>query len=101
MPIYMKYEGVEGDVTAKGYTGWIEVHSFQWGCSRHLETTTGAAGRRAAGAATVGEVVISKEHDNASGKVFNFAVLGGEGKKVKIDFLHEDNSIYCQYELEE
>jgi type VI protein secretion system component Hcp len=29
MPIYMQYEGVSGEVTAKGHEGWIELQSVQ------------------------------------------------------------------------
>ncbi len=35
MPIFMKMEGVSGDVTYKGYEGWIPVDAVSWG----LETT--------------------------------------------------------------
>ena len=31
MPIFMKFEGVDGNVTAKGYEKWIEVQSMQFG----------------------------------------------------------------------
>jgi type VI protein secretion system component Hcp len=29
MPIYMQYEGVSGEVTAKGHEGWVELQSVQ------------------------------------------------------------------------
>lgn len=31
MPIYMRYEGVDGDVVTKGYEKWIELESCVWG----------------------------------------------------------------------
>ncbi len=34
MPIYLKYDGIDGDVTAEGHEKWIELNSFQWGVGR-------------------------------------------------------------------
>jgi type VI secretion system secreted protein Hcp len=31
MAIYMKYDGVTGNVTESGHTGWIELSSFRRG----------------------------------------------------------------------
>jgi type VI secretion system Hcp family effector len=33
-PIYMKFDGIDGDVTAQGHQGWIDIESYQWGASR-------------------------------------------------------------------
>ena len=33
-PIYMKYAGISGDVTAAGFQGDIELNAFQWGVGR-------------------------------------------------------------------
>src|SRR5258706_6606126 len=40
-PIYMQYEGIKGDVTAKGHEGWVELSSFQWGIGRGITSPTG------------------------------------------------------------
>jgi type VI secretion system secreted protein Hcp len=33
-PIYMKYDGIDGDVAARGREGWIEVQSYSWGAAQ-------------------------------------------------------------------
>lgn len=44
MPIYMKYDGIDGDVTAQGHERWMEVYSFSWGVNRALGFSGGGGG---------------------------------------------------------
>lgn len=89
MPIYMKYEGIDGAATGK-YKGWIELESCQMG-------NYGAVG---AGRISVSEVIVSKFTDKASAHLFKES-LSGTGKKVVIDFIQEGESApYLSIELE-
>ena len=40
MPIFMHYDGIDGNVTAKGYEKWIEVQSFQFGSGRGISRSS-------------------------------------------------------------
>jgi type VI secretion system secreted protein Hcp len=42
--IYMYIDGVNGDVTAKGYEGWINVSTVQEGMSQVVDLRTGGGG---------------------------------------------------------
>jgi type VI secretion system secreted protein Hcp len=84
MPIYMNFEGIEGQVTAVGFEKQIELESFQLGVNRHI-STGGHGGNREAAAPSVSEVVITKSQDGASADLFKGALFG-EGKKVVITF---------------
>ena len=75
MPIYMKYDGVDGDVTAEGHKDWINLHTVSWGSSRNV-TTSGEAGQRQKSAIQMREVVISKDRDHASGKLWREHLMG-------------------------
>lgn len=102
MPIYMKYDGIDGAVTAAGHEKWIELQSCQMGVNRHVSTPTGRGANRESSVPTVSEIVITKEQDCASTELFK-AALQGEGKKVKIDFCKTDKDkfeTYLQLELE-
>ena len=69
MPIYMKFEGIEGPVTGK-YKGWIELQSCQIGI-----------GRSGGGSApSASEIVVTKFLDSASTHLMREAV-SGTGKK--------------------
>jgi type VI secretion system secreted protein Hcp len=102
MAIYMKYDGVDGDVTAAGHEKWIELHSCQLGVHRNVTSGAGRGVNREAAAPSVSEIVVTKDQDCASTGLFK-ASLWGEGKKVKIDFCKTDqNKVenYLQMELE-
>ncbi|HRH46779.1 MAG TPA: type VI secretion system tube protein Hcp [Pyrinomonadaceae bacterium] len=98
MPIYMKYEGVEGEAKGK-YKGWIELESCQLGVNRNINSPMGRGAEREAGAPNIGEIVITKRQDGASTKLFRES-LNGAGKKVTIVFADKDGNEYLKLELE-
>jgi type VI secretion system secreted protein Hcp len=101
MPIYMKYTGIDGDVTAEGHEKWIECNSFQWGIGRGISSPTGGSADREASAPSVSEVVITKAQDQATVKVVD-AGFQGEGVAVTIDFCKTDKGkleTFLQYTL--
>jgi len=98
----MKFEGVKGDVTAEGYTDWIEVNSFQWGLGRGISTPVGGTKDREATAPSVSEVVITKNSDVATTGLMQKA-LTGDGAKVTFDFCKTDKdklTKYYEFELQ-
>ncbi len=102
MPIYMKYDGIDGNVTATGHEKWIELDSCQLGVHRNITNPTGRGENREASVPAVSEIVVTKQGDAASTNLFR-AALWGEGKKVKIDFCKTDKDKfepYLQLELE-
>lgn len=102
MPIFMKYDGIDGDVTAAGHEKWIELNSLQFGANRHVTNPTAGSSDREASAPSVSEIVVTKVTDAASTNLFR-ASLFGEGKSVKIDFCKTDKDAfepYLQLELE-
>lgn len=84
MPIYMKYDGVDGDVTAESHEQWIGIQSVSWGSSRGV-SVSGVASDRTQSVVQVREVVITKERDSSSGKLWK-EHLGKTGKTVTIDW---------------
>src|SRR6516165_887600 len=101
MPIYMKYDSVDGDVTAAGHEKWIEVNSFQWGVGRGISSPTGGSTDREASAPSVSEIVVTKPTDVASTKLLDES-LEGEGQDVTIDFCKTDKGqleVYLTYTL--
>lgn len=96
MPIYMKYGDIAGDVTEKSHTGWIEVHSFQWGIGRGISSPVGGSTDREASAPSVSEIVVTKDQDIASAKLIE-AGLVGEGVAVQFDFVKTNKGELEQY----
>jgi type VI secretion system secreted protein Hcp len=96
MPIYMKYDGIDGSVSAAGHEKWIELHSCQLGINRHINNPTGRGVNREAAVPHVGEIMVTKHSDCASTNLFR-AALWGEGKKVKIEFCKTDKDKFEPY----
>ena len=92
MPIYMGFfdapnvlnRNLRGNVTAKGYEGWIELESAQMGANR---TVPSAAGK-GAGKVHVSEIQVTKLQDAASSALFRES-LQGKGKMVVIAFVKD------------
>lgn len=102
MPIFMHYDGIDGNVTAKGYEKWIEVNSFQFGAGRGISTPTGGAENREASAASVSEVTVTKAMDKSSPKLFEASLIGEAGKTVKIVMTRTGKELkeLCIYKFE-
>jgi type VI secretion system secreted protein Hcp len=83
MPIYMKYDGIDGAVTSAGFDKWIELESCQMGVNRNI--SSGAKGNRESSTPSFSDISITKHQDAASTGLFT-ASLFGEGKKVDIAF---------------
>ncbi len=103
MPIYMKYDGIDGDTTAQGHEKWIELNSFQWGVGRGISSPVGASADRESSAPSISEITVTKLQDIATTKLLDEA-LQGEGKNVQIDFVKTDGKkleTYMTYKLED
>jgi type VI secretion system Hcp family effector len=90
MPIYMKFHGVPGSVTAKSHDGWIELEKVKWGSDRAV-TTSGEASRRSAkGRVSIQPLMITKKTDSSSGGLLQAHFTNGGmdlGKDVTIHWV--------------
>ena len=82
MPIYMKYEGIEGPVTGK-YKGWIQLQSCEL---LHRGPRDN-------------EVVVTKLQDSTSPRLLDESIRS-QGKKVTIDFISDVEAPYMSLEME-
>ena len=101
MPIYMKFEGIEGDVTAEGHKKWIDLNSMQWGVGRGISSPTGQAAEREASAPSISEVTITKMMDKTTPLLFTQSLIG-DGKKVEIHLVKTSKDkleTYMEYVL--
>lgn len=101
MPIYMNYDGIEGEITAAGHEKWIELTNFSWGEARGLTGGQGGSTRES-GTVSISDVVITKMADCASPKLFIAGATGTVDKVVKIDFVRTakgEEQVYMQYTL--
>lgn len=83
MAIYLKIEGIDGNVESKGHEKWIECQSMQWGVGRGISTRVGSGLDREASAPSISEVSVTKLMDQASPKIFTESCVG-KSKKVEL-----------------
>jgi type VI secretion system secreted protein Hcp len=101
MAIYVKIDGVEGDVTAAGHEGWINCDSMSWGVSRAIGNPTGSAKERESTAPMVQDVSLSKAMDSATPLLFQEACVG-KSKPVEIHLVQtgaDQLDSYMEYKL--
>jgi type VI secretion system secreted protein Hcp len=64
-PIYMHYEGIDGDVAAADHQNWIEVQSYSWGATQPSATMVMGTGAPPTGNGP-GVLTIRKRVDKAT-----------------------------------
>lgn len=100
MALFMKIDGITGSAAEAGHTGWISIHSAQFGIGRSISQHAGGGANREAGLPSVSEVTVSKTMDNASIELFGWSVAKLDAKTIKIDFVTTgDSDPFVTYEL--
>ena len=102
MPIFLKYDGIDGEATTTGFEKWIEVNSFQFGVGRGISSAYGQSTRESS-IASVSEISLTKPSDGSSPKLMVAALTGTLDKKVTISMVRTSQGSvqpYMVYELE-
>lgn len=101
MAIYLKYDGIDGEATHADHKKWIDVGSLQFGIGRGISTPAGSVANREASEPSVSEVVITKQMDGASPKLFTESATGAVGKDVLIHLVSTGSpgNTYVEYKL--
>jgi type VI secretion system secreted protein Hcp len=92
MPIYLSLDQIQGDVTAEGYVGQIELMSFSHGLSHPQSTTDGVSGKL-----SVAEITVAKTTDRASPRLIEATITGKVFDKAKISFARTDQDRFVAY----
>ena len=106
MAIFLNFNGnkPKGNVTAKGYEGWIKVDDFQFAVSRGVSMESGNTSNREVTYPDISEITISKIMDGSSAGLFKEALSGAKGCTVLIDIVKTGADVietYVSYEFEE
>jgi len=87
MAIYLGYEGIKGNVTAKDCSNHIEVLSVNFEVTRGVSMAPGNLFNRETSHPNISRVTIIKAVDSSCSTLFNESVSGSSGKKVVIKFV--------------
>lgn len=83
MSIFMNYEGINGEATAKGHEQWTDILTLDWDVKRSLSAVTGTSKDREATSTTLSQVTVTKLMDESTPLLFT-EVCVGKGKQVLI-----------------
>lgn len=101
MTIYMKVNGIDGDVTAKGHENWISLQSIRFNVKRFLSTDPGRISDREGTRPALSEIIINKKMDKSSPLLFGESCVGKAKSQIQIDICQTDSSLntYAQFTL--
>lgn len=98
---YIKIDGIDGEATDSAHKDWIEIQSVQFSAKREISQGTG--GMREASRPQLSDIVVTKEIDKSSPKLFTEAVIGVPGKNAVIHLTKEvvpgKEEVYMKYIL--
>jgi type VI secretion system secreted protein Hcp len=105
MAIYLKYDGVPGNVTTKGFESQIELSSASFGAGRDIGMSKRSNVNRGHAEPHLSEIVVTKIWDDmASGKLLEDALAGIGNKKATLTFTTTSKNVvtkFLELELEE
>jgi len=102
MSIYMKPDGISGDVTAKGYQDWIECQQLYFGgVSKAVHTAVGDSDNRIQSRPYFSEIALVKYSDISSPAIFEYAHSNAVIPQVDIHLIATGDSLsaYEKYVL--
>jgi type VI secretion system secreted protein Hcp len=102
MAVYMKVDGIDGDVSARGHDNWIQVDNLQFDVSRNVTNTAGKLYDRILSQPNFTEITLSKKVDKASSYLLQYACSTKAIDRVEIDVCTTDQELspYVKYTLE-
>jgi type VI secretion system secreted protein Hcp len=73
---YIKFDGIDGEVTAKGMEKTIEIYSFSWGASNPTSAHSSGGKALSAGKVSVSSFNLMKKVDKTSAQLFQNCCTG-------------------------
>ncbi len=83
--VFVKFDGIDGEVTAHQHEKWTDFSSIQFGVAKEGNMNTGSTRQRSAAQMT--EVNLTKVFDQSSVKLLEATTLGKVFKKVEIHLM--------------
>lgn len=101
MTIYMKIDGIDGDISSQGFEKWINVISFDFEVKRKLNTQPGRIMDREGTRPSISEFSLTKKMDKTSPLLFSEACTGSAKPQVKLVVTTTNDKLttYMEYTL--
>src|ERR1700754_3990348 len=98
--IHLKYDGIDGNVTTKGFEKQIELNSASYSSGRSIGMASRSDVNRGHAEPHLSEIAISKAWDDmSSSKLFEDAIAGVGDKKATLSFTTTSKNVVLAYLL--
>ena len=100
--MFLKLDGVDGELKDKDHKGWIDIFSFSLGLNNAGAGHYG--GGSGAGKASISDISISKQVDKSSATLYKFCYQGKHIKKGTVTFRKAGGDApveYLKYDMDE
>jgi type VI secretion system secreted protein Hcp len=102
--VYLSIDGIKGESSDAGHTGWIECTSAQWGVKQPKSATASTAGGHSAERCEHKSIAITKLADLSSPILMQTCSAGRTIPKARLEFMRADGDgkpvKYYEVELE-
>jgi len=101
MALFMKINGMKGNVTSQGYEGWIQLSSLDNGVHRKIATNVGRTADREGSTPSFQEVEITKDIDSSTPSLYQYACEGQAIPEIEIHACStgKELSPYAKYKI--
>ncbi len=95
MTVYMKIDGISGNVTDKNYKDWIQIHDIEFcGVSQKVNSSIGRQQDRISSHPAFGDFTIVKSVDRSTINLLSHVATGQVIQNVEIDYVTTGNPNY-------
>ncbi|PCH59814.1 MAG: hypothetical protein COC05_05965 [Gammaproteobacteria bacterium] len=102
MSIFVKYDGIIGQVSDAGHKGWMNMHQLRWSLGRLITSAPSTRGDRESSNTEATDVMMTRLVDDATPALFAEACCG-KGKDVEIHLTKtgkgDGAEVYMAYRL--
>lgn len=101
MSMYMKIDGINGDVSAKNHQNWIALDQLLFDVKRSISTDPGRIADREGTRPAISDILVYKKMDKSSPLLFSESCVGKAKPQVLIHVCQTQNSLtpYVQFTL--
>jgi type VI secretion system Hcp family effector len=100
---FMQVDGIEGESDDASHKKWIEINSFSQGGAQPSAGQRSTGGGASSAQATLNDIVITKDFDKSSPKLFDAMVRAKHITTVKFEFVRsaDDPVVYLKVNLDD
>lgn len=99
MQLYLRIDGVKGQVTEEKHKEWIALDSFSFGVSNPSTGDPSKTGKLRGGGATFSDISATKESDITTPEIMKIVAKGDPVKEIEFHLCEDSGEVTTVYEI--